>query len=290
MSNFELGRADGKLATAFHESFALSNPALSQILNIASKLGTAVKNGQKVLTFDGIREGTTLGSNYVKSMRRYACGAGLLDNMERLSSFGRLALDHDSLLSDPATLWVMHYNLAADHLSGPPFWHDLVLRYFAPGMELTPEQIANDIGCSVASREAKELASRTLRSTATIFLGTYAKSDALGGLGILQLLKSSCYITCRPCVPSMWVVAYVVADYWRAHWGDRATVNLSAMTEPGGPASLLLLSSGDMNALLREMQNQQLVQIQRRVPPYQVVRLWDSPESILEHLYDSANA
>jgi hypothetical protein len=83
------------------------------------------------------------------------------------------------------------------------------------------------------------------------------------------------------------VVAYVVADYWQHQWENRKTVNLSAMTEKGGPADLLMLSSGDMNSYLGDMGERGFVEVQRRIPPYQVMRLWDDPAVILERIYDS---
>ena len=50
-------------------------------------------------------------------------------------------------------------------------------------------------------------------------------------------------------------------------------------------ASLLLLGSGQANRLLRVMQEQGLVEVQRRAAPYQVVRLWDDSSALLERVY-----
>jgi hypothetical protein len=41
-----------------------------------------------------------------------------------------------------------------------------------------------------------------------------------------------------------------------------------------------------MNDLLGEMAQHGLIEVQRMVPPYQLVRLWTNKEDILEHLYD----
>lgn len=266
-----------KLATAFHESFALSLPSVSQVLQVAS---------EGALSYDAIKQGTTLGNNYVKAMRRYAKAVGLLDDREGLTPFGRLVLRHDPFLQNARTLWAMHYHLCAPHQHGPGFWGYLVSKLFTPYRELCTEDVAQDIADYLRTQGDSALAPRTLRTTATIFLGSYAKSDGLGSLGILVDNGQAKTVAEEPPLPDTRVVAYVVADFWAAQWENRKQVNLSAMTEPGGPASLLLMSSGDMNSSLAEMANLGLVEVQKAVRPYSVVRRWDSTEAVMEHLYD----
>ena len=272
-----------KLATAFHESFSLSLPSLSQILQVANGLQNSEEVG-KGLTYDVIKQNTTLGNNYVKAMRRYARAVGLLDVHERITPFGEIACRFDPELRHTATLWVMQYHLCAPHLSGPAFWANLVSECLVPGKDLTSEGIAVSIESFLYNRGDRPLASRTLKTTATVFLGTYKKSDGLGPLGFFG--SGSSKTVCEPVSPGLQTAAYAIADYWHGEWADVKTVNLSSMTEPGGPAALLYMSSGDINAVLRQMASQGLVEVNRKVPPYQVVRLWNSPEDLLEHLYD----
>lgn len=275
--------AKSKLATAFHESFSLSLPSLSQILQVAS-LRQENEGTGRGLTYDVIKQNTTLGNNYVKSMRRYARAVGLIDADDYITPFGNIAGRFNPELRYTATLWAMHYHLCAPHLGGPAFWAYLVSECLVPGRELSSEGVAECIKDFLRDRGDSPLAPRTLKTTATIFLGTYKKPDGLGPLGFFG--SSDSETVHEPVPPRSWVTAYVIADYWRAQWADVKTVNLSSMTESGGPAALLYMSSGDINAVLRQMASQGLVEVNRKIPPFQVVRLWNSPEDILEHLYD----
>lgn len=85
-------------------------------------------------------------------------------------------------------------------------------------------------------------------------------------------------------LPIPWrVAAYALADYWQGNWGDRTGVNLDRVREV---SALLLIGSGEMNGFLRTMQEHGLIDVQRRHPPYQVMRQFSSAEAVLEHLYD----
>ena len=273
----ELKDDAGRFGFSTFRSFTMVRDELRQIL--ACALNGPV-NGRI------IREMTTLGTIHIESAYRFCRALDLVRPDGALTGFGRMAAAHDQQLDDTSTQWLLHYNIAKPHTGGPLFWPEL-FRLMTRVSRASREDMSSRL--AEISQPGPLPGERTLKYAVTAFTGSYTRSDCLGHLRIV-VQDDDTFMLGDALQPSMWVVAYVVADYWHAHWGDRATVNLSAMTEPGGPASLLLLSSGDMNALLREMQNQELVQIQRRVPPYQVVRLWDNPESILEHIYDSANA
>lgn len=267
-----------KLGLSFHRTFSLSRDMLRQVLD------TAVAHGG--LTFEKLRDDTTLGTVQVQAARRYAIGTGLLTKEERPSSFGVMAHKHDPGLSQMASHWVMHYHMSSPHRCGPAFWHHLVTNFLIPGNQLSSPSVANEIGRFVREEEGEAAKQDTLRSTATIFLGTYSKKDSLGGLGFLESTSTAEYLVNEPEPPSSNVFAYVLADYWEGIWGTRTGVNLNELTEQGGPASLLLLGSGETNYYLSEMQQAGLVEVQRRVPPYMVVRLWDSADKLLERLYD----
>jgi hypothetical protein len=179
---------------------------------------------------------------------------------------------------------LLHYHLCAPHRIGPIFWNRLVLSSLRIGSVLDRSALATTL---VNSTEADGTVSyHTLAEAATAFLGTYSRDDALGSLRILRAAASNKYEVTEATEPAAHVFAYVIADYWTGNWGARKTVSLeSVTTESGGPASLLLLGSGQANRLLREMQAEGLVEVQRRAAPYQVVRLWDDAAQLLERVY-----
>ncbi|GAB4407257.1 MAG: hypothetical protein Kow00106_00030 [Anaerolineae bacterium] len=218
-------------------------------------------------------------------MPRYATGAGLLGFDRRLTPFGQYALSHDRLLEHQGTQWLMHYYLSAPQGPGPAFWHHLVRRFFYIGHEFSKVQVEREITTFVEQTEGRALAERTLHTAATIFLGTYLKSDGLGRLGLLNQLPNERYQVTEPALPPPWAVAYALLDYWEAHFPDQLTVSLDTLTAPGGFASLFLMGEHDFNAVLRALQAERYVEVYRVAPPYQVVLLRRDPEPLLQKLY-----
>lgn len=270
-----------KLGTAFHESFSFSRPATAQFLRAVLSSGSG--EGHRGLTHKDLRQLSSLGTNYIKSVRRYAYGLGLVDEAEELTPIGRVIAEHDMDMADVQTQWILHYTFAAPYRSGPAFWWPLLC-----GLRGMAEFGSAD-ACAVlkeaSAANAEQLALRTLRTTATVFLGTYSKDEGLGRLCVFGNDGNS-YRAGVPVQPPTPVVAFAVADFWDHAWPGRASVNLSWLNEQGGPASLLLMNSGEMSDALREMQNAGLVEVHRVAPPYQVFRLWGDSTKLLERVYE----
>jgi hypothetical protein len=288
MSESEKQTGTTKLGVSFHRTFALSRPSVAQVLRIALDHSGSGDGGER-LGFDGIRAGTSLGSVYVEAMPRYARGAGLIDARSRPTLFGELVASHDTNLTLLQTQWLMHYFLSAPHHGGPVFWAHTVTTAVRVGETLDRQYVSSAIEEYLSQAGAGSIGKSTIDEAATAFIGTYWKEDALGPLGILSPVQGSrnLYSVNEPEEPNSSVFAYVLADYWDGMWPGRKTVNLEAVTsELGGPASLLLLGTGQANRLLRSMQEQGWVQVQRRAAPYTVVRLWEDSSVFLERLYD----
>jgi len=270
-----------RLGFSFHRTFSLVRPAVTQVLELAEEAQTKGLN----LNNRVVREKSSLGTIYVESMPRYATGAGLLDFARHLTRFGQYALNHDRLLEHQGTQWLMHYYLSAPQGPGPAFWHHLVSNFFYVGHEFSKTQVERQITTFVAQDEGRTLAERTLSTAATIFLGTYLKSDGLGKLGLLTQLPDERYQVTEPVSPPPWAVAYALLDYWEAHFQDQLTVSLDLLTAPGGFTALFLMDQHNFNEVLRVLQAERYVEVYRVAPPYQVVLLRRDPEPLLQTLY-----
>jgi len=112
----------------------------------------------------------------------------------------------------------MHYHLSAPHGPGPSFWNHLIARHVRIGHALSRVSISEVIGSFLKESEMKTLGNRTLQSAATVFLGTYAKSDGLGKLGLIEE-ESGSYTVRQPQTPPVRVLACALHDYWEA-FGD----------------------------------------------------------------------
>ncbi|MBF6596095.1 MAG: DUF4007 family protein [Thermaceae bacterium] len=268
-----------RLATVFHESFALNRPAITQVLEIASD------EAQKV-NFDSLRESTSLGANYAKAMPRYSVGAGLLEDRSYcLTAFGKFAQQHDPDLNNPSTLWLMHYHLSAPAGPGPAFWHYLVSRQLRQGAGLERASLIEAVRESVLETEGKALVDRSARTLVTVFGGSYTKSDALGRLGILEETDEG-YRVLEPDPPNEWVIGYALAHYWDSVWPQFKQVALAELSEFGGFSSLFFLGTYQLNSRLRDLQSRGLLELVQIAPPHQILRLWKSPQDFLEHIYD----
>jgi hypothetical protein len=220
-------------------------------------------------------------------MPRWARGCGLLGrDGSTLTEFGQLTRAHDPELAEPATQWLMHYHLTVPHGPGPRFWHHLVTQRLRPGDILSHDTIAASIAATLSESEEETPSKRALDSSATIFLGTYAKSDGLGGLGVLVPAEERGHyrVAVAPPPPPA-ALAVALAAYWPAVFGERKTVDLAELTRPGGFFSLFLLGGEAADEGLRALARARVVEVYRVAPPFQVARLWDEGETLLERLY-----
>ncbi len=268
---------------AFHETLCLSRVAVTEVLRFLPEIAEEASE-RPVNAFDYLRSKTSLGTNYVKVMPRYARAMGLVGSDNRLTAFGAIVVRVDGSLSSAATQWLMHYFACAPHPYTPRFWRPFLGRILdeGGGSSRSLSQVLEEVLSSISE---PSVSAKTLRSTATVVLGTYTKPEALGGLGILRK-EGEVYRVGQPAPPPAAVVGYAIAHYWEQQWTGLTTVNLDRLSEPGGPAEILLLSQDEMERALSELARQQVLQVERRVPPYQVVRQWASADELLERVYD----
>ena len=259
----------------FHRTFSLSRSSVAKVLRLAQENPGFNK--------DDLATHTDLGTIYQEAMPRYAYRAGLLDEKNRLTPFGRFAAAHDPALERPGTQWLLHYHLAAPH--GPTaFWHHLVVRRFLMGNTFTSSDLINDLSEFLRREAGKEPAPRSVRSTVTVFIGTYLKSDGLKRLGLLEETQQETYRVPAAPLPPLWALGYALAEYWQAHYGERLTVNLDDLSGENF-AGVFLLSERGFTELLVQLKQEGMIDLHRTAHPYQVVLLQPSPEFALERLY-----
>jgi len=276
-----------RIPALFHESFSLSRPSLTQVLRAVNSAPVNVDFKSKTKREAYFDEHMTLGANYVISMPNYCRGSGLLDFEYRLSLIGKRILISDPLLEQTSTQWLMHYHLSAPLGPGPAFWHELVKTRFRSGDEFSAQEIADQIGEFFEREEGKPLAARSARSTATIFLGTYTRTDGLGNLGLLEAVSADRYRVLDPEPPATWVTAFALLHWWESLYKEQVTLNLNELYGDQGITQLLMIGKGRLNNSLEEMQQEGILELFRIAPPYQVVLLHRDEDLILRKLYGS---
>ncbi len=271
-----------KLGTTFHRSFALNRPAINQILRLSAD---ADPSSEKCLSQKDIREDTTLGTQYVSSMPRYAQGAGLLTSGNCLTKLGGYVFRYDPYMDRLETQWLMHYHLSVLHGYGPLYWYEIVRSLFRAGNRL----IRDDIDYAIQKTGEKldvSISPRSAKQTGTAFVGTYTKSDGFEKLGIFESIEgSNAFQVYSSSLLSYWVFAYALMDYWAVNYEGRLSVNLDELTVETGLASLFLLDNARLNQILNELQQAGIVDIYRSAQPYQLLLLNHDQNIPLEKIY-----
>lgn len=270
-----------RLGTTFHRTFSINRPSISGILRtVDASPGEESQLDDRIL-----RKLTHLGTIYIESMPRYSFGSGLIDNENKITPFGRTVIIKDPLLELPQTQWLMHYYLSAPYGPGPLFWHEIVTQRFRSGDKITTDDIAAQIAEIYQREEGKPLAKRSARSTATIFLGAYIKSDGLGNLGIIKETGDSEYLILEPSHPPMWTIACSLVSFWQMLYPDMATVHLNNILTEGFFTSIFMISQGSFNRTLETLQREGVLEVFRVAPPYQVALLHRNLDYYLERMY-----
>lgn len=264
------------MGLTFHRTFSLSRSSLAKIVHLA-----LIKPGFKQ---GDLGKSTDLGTIYQEAMPRYALRAGLLEKGNRLTTFGSFAVQHDPELEKPATQWLLHYHLAAPH-SLSAYWCHLVHKRFLPGNIFTVDDLMVDLIEFLKEKAGKTPVPRSVRSTVTIFTGTYLKTDGLGRLGLLEETAKETYRVSTADVPPLWALGYALADYWRTLYDGRLTINLNDLTQ-GDFAAVFLLGEERLTDLLLQLKREGMLDLYRISHPYQVVLLQPSPEYALHKLYE----
>lgn len=268
----------GRSGAIFHEGFSLNRPAVAAVIQSISR-----GDSEEALS-SMLREFTDLGHNYVKAMPRYASCSGLRHSRKnQLTALGEYVLIHDPSLSLPATQWLMHYHLSAPHGPGPLFWHDLTLKLSEFGKEFSGSDLTEEVERSIRADQQRELAPRSLRTCATIYSGTYTKTEGLGALQVIEETGEGYGLGDRIPVPTG-VLAYALSHYWEGQFGSAQTRNLSDLSDPGGFGSLFFLSQFALNRALRGLASEGVLELWLQAPPHQVTRP-PATAALLEGIY-----
>lgn len=262
------------MGLTFHRTFSLSRSSIAKVINLVQ--------GDGGLKREDLATKTDLGTVYQEAMPRYAIRAGLLTPNSKLTDLGEHVIRHDPALSQVSTQWLLHYHLAAPH-GATAFWCHLVRKRFLPGNTFSTEDLMADLSDFLAKAASTLPSPRSVRSTVTVFTGTYLKADGLGQLGLLEETSPSVYTVSSPASPGIWVIAYALADYWEAHFGQRLTVNLDDLSQ-GDLAAIFLLGEERLTQLLLQLKQEGMLDLYRTSRPYQVVLLQPGPQHALQRL------
>jgi hypothetical protein len=213
-----------RLPIAFHETFPLKRVAIAQVTEVLSNIADENVLKSKSKREDVLREKSSLGTNYVKSMPNYARGVGLLTATYTLTDLGMYTLHYDPVFDQINTQWLLHYHMSAPQGPGPEFWNKFVTRWFRTGNKFTKAELRVELQEYFWRSKGKQASDSTLDGALRAFVDTYASIDCLGKLGILTGSSKDFKVN-SPIHPSAWAFAYALIDYWEGYCSGRISVN-----------------------------------------------------------------
>lgn len=274
-----------RLGYTFARKFHLVRPAVAKVLEVAA-MRSEIDETERPTLAQLLSETTSLGTIYVESMPRYACGAGLLDSQTYLPTpLGHLVKSMDPGLEQITSLWLMHYHMASPVGNGPPSW-EFIFRITSAGQWRTRGEIEDAVADYVTRVSGKSLSPNSIKANIVgPFINTYLNPD---GLAKLRLFKErdDWLESDSPLRPGPYVTGYTLAQYWMNMWPDAAIIPLRDLTTVGGLAGLFHLSQFDLNSYLRDLQSSGFLELWQIAPPHQVRRRFESPDDFLPYLYE----
>jgi hypothetical protein len=264
------------LGPTFHRSFPLQRSVLAAYLVATEQIG-------RPLTAAEARSQAGLGSMKVPAALGYGRATGLLDMSGELTALGKVIVHADSALMQPASLWALHCGLSGCSRAAPTFWRRL-WEVTQVGVEVDRTHLSSEVQRSYASGYVSVDSAKVC---ATAFVSSYAQSDCLGDLGLLERTKNGVTALSAPAEPSLGAFALAVAERWEQLRGDQLSTSMDDFIRDAELPQLFRITKGTTIALLEAIQNRGDIVLHRSAPPFQIARRWNDPVEVTLRLYDN---
>ena len=206
-----------------------------------------------------------VGKNMVASMRHWAKTARVIEetgtNTVRTTELGRLlfgASGLDPYMEHPATLWLIHWQLAARAEKTTWFW---AFSHY-PAITFDRDNLVKKLDRLVKERGWSRVANTTIKNDVACFIRTYvarqfsvkighddALESPLTELGLIKAIgKKDGFRFARGPKTTLGdgVFVYALIDFW-SRYSNAATLSFEAIAHaPGGPGRVFLFDENDV--------------------------------------------
>ena len=208
-----------------------------------------------------------IGKNMVTSMRHWAKAARVIEepanNSVRTSRLGSLLFGPeeklDPYMEHPATLWLIHWQLAARADKTTWFW----AFNHCPAITFERDGLINKLNRLAKDRNWPRVANTTVKNDVACFIRTYvarapsgrtghddALESPLTELGLIKAVgKKDMFRFVRGPKSTLGdgVFAYALTDFWSRYSPDAATLAFEAIAHaPGAPGRVFCLDENDV--------------------------------------------
>jgi hypothetical protein len=248
-----------------HETFPLRYGWLKKAFDAIAASEEGPENKSVFLGDDAIAK-FGVGKNMVASMRHWAVATGIIaesqgSNVIRTTSFGQKLFSAgglDPYMEHPATLWLVHWQLAGRPEKTTWFW---AFGHF-PASTFERDQLVKGLDRLAKERAWSRIAATTIKNDVACFVRTYvaqqlsgqaghddALESPLTELGLIKAIgKRDGFRFVRGPKSSLGhgVFIYALLDFW-SRYSKAATLSFEAIAhEPGSPGRAFLLDENDV--------------------------------------------
>lgn len=248
-----------------HETFPMRYGWLKKAYDAVEATETEEEN--KYIFGEGAIASFGVGKNMVASIRHWARVAGVVEEPQgssviKTTALGRLLFGSgglDPYMENPATLWLIHWQLAARPTKTTWFW---AFNHY-PSLTFEREHLVKGLARLAKDRGWSRVAAATLKNDVACFIRTYVaaqptgqsgKDDALESpLTELGLIKATGkrdgfrFVRGEKSSLGEGVFAYALINFWSSYSARSSTLSFEAIAhEPGGPGRVFQLDENDV--------------------------------------------
>jgi hypothetical protein len=247
-----------------HETFPLRYGWLKKAFDAVSGTEAQPENKWVFLRDDAIAR-FGVGKNMVAAMRYWANAANTIEEnssgLIRTTEFGRRLFAADGLdpfMEHPASLWLIHWKLAARPDRTTWFW---AFNHY-PNVTFEREHLAKGLDRVARERGWSRVSTSTIKNDVACFVRTYVAQEASGLAGNDDALESPLtelglikaigkrdgfrFVRGPKSTLGDGVFVYALLDFW-TQFSKSSTLSFEAIAhEPGGPGRVFLLEENDV--------------------------------------------
>lgn len=249
-----------------HETFPLRYGWLKKAYDAIATLDDSGDSKRVFLGDDAIAR-FGVGKNMVASMRHWAVAADIIDESQGVSCIRPTVLGNklfgvegrDPYMEHTATLWLVHWKLAARPTKTTWFW---VWNHYA-AITFERDQLVKGIARLAKERGWSRVATVTIKNDVACFVRTYVAQAPSGHAGNDDALESPLtelglikaigkrdgfrFVRGQKSTLGDGVFTYALIDFWSRHSPTAATLSFEAIAyEPGSPGRVFLLDENDV--------------------------------------------
>ena len=248
-----------------HETFPLRYGWLKKAFDAVEATEGEPENKSVFLASNAIAR-FGVGKNMVASMRHWASSTGVIaeapgSNLIRTTELGQKLFGDKGLdphMEHPATLWLLHWQLAAHPEKTTWFW---AFNHY-PAITYDREHLVKGLGRLAKAQAWSRVASTTIKNDVACFVRTYVAQQPSGKAGHDDALESPLtelglikavgkrdgfrFVRGPKSTLGDGVFVYALIDFW-SRLSKAATLSFEAIShEPGGPGRVFLLDENDV--------------------------------------------